>query len=193
MKLNKFTWNNGTQDSPIVLTNDQIKKLIAIGQRTDIISDVRGYITTSNHKINKFTKYQLTQQFPNLNIIYDEELADVFTIESSTDTIEEGTKTSINVLSNIGITHDFLKWKYEYSDFVIDDYISQDDIKDRIYIENGFLVVDDPQENSEWSVTLTLTAYPIYYTESDFDDIPVTSKPSITINIVAKKNYRYYC
>lgn len=187
MKLNKFTWNNGTQDSPIVLTNDQIKKLIAIGQRTDIISDIRGYITTNNRKINKFTKYQLTQQFPNLNIIYNEELADVFTIESSTDTIEEGTRTSINILSNIGITHDFLKWKYEYSDFVIDDYISQDDIKDRIHIEDGFLVVDDPQENSEWSVTLNLTAYPIYYSESEFDDIPATSKPSITINIVAKK------
>ena len=36
MKLNKFTWNNGTQSSPIVLTNDQIKKLIAIYKREDI-------------------------------------------------------------------------------------------------------------------------------------------------------------
>ena len=67
MKLNKFTWNNGTQSSPIVLTNDQIKKFIAIGQRTDIVSDVRGYVTTNSRKMQKFLKYALTQQFPNLN------------------------------------------------------------------------------------------------------------------------------
>ena len=80
MKLNKFTWNNGTQSSPIVLTNDQIKKLIAIGQRTDIVSDVRGYVTTNSRKMQKFLKYALTQQFPNLNVICDEELADTFTL-----------------------------------------------------------------------------------------------------------------
>ena len=71
MKLNKFTWNNGTQSSPIVLTNDQIKKLIAIGQRTDIVSDVRGYVTTNSRKMQKFLKYALTQQFPKLNIVCD--------------------------------------------------------------------------------------------------------------------------
>ena len=27
MKLSKYTWNNGTQSSPIILTNDQIKML----------------------------------------------------------------------------------------------------------------------------------------------------------------------
>ena len=58
MKLNKFTWNNGTQSSPIVLTNDQIKKLIAIGQREDIETTIKGYVTTSSRKIQKFLKYK---------------------------------------------------------------------------------------------------------------------------------------
>ena len=187
MKLNKFTWNNGTQSSPIVLTNDQIKKLIAIGQRTDIVSNVRGYITTNSRKMQKFLKYALTQQFPNLNVICDEELADTFTLRISSNTIKEGNRELINISTDSGITHNFLKWKYEYSDFIIDGDISQDNIKSRIRVENGFLVVDDPQENASWRVTLKLTAYPIYYNDSDFDTIPATSKPNIILTITAKK------
>ena len=68
MKLNKYTWNNGTQSSPIILTNDQIKKLIAIGQRKDIESKVSGYVTTSSRKIQKFLKYALESQFKDLDI-----------------------------------------------------------------------------------------------------------------------------
>ena len=187
MKLNKFTWNNGTQSSPIVLTNDQIKKLIAIGQRTDIVSDVRGYVTTNSRKMQKFLKYALTQQFPNLNVICDEELADTFTLRTSTNTIKEGSRELITISTDAGITHNFLKWKYEYSNFTIDGDISEDNIKSRIHVENGFLVVDDPQENASWSVTLKLTAYPIYYNDSDFATIPATSKPDIILTITAKK------
>lgn len=187
MKLNKFTWNNGTQSSPIVLTNDQIKKLIAIGQRTDIVSDVRGYVTTNSRKMQKFLKYALTQQFPNLNVICDEELADTFTLRTSINTIKEGNRELITIYTDTGITHNFLKWKYEYSNFTIDGDISEDNIKSRIHVENGFLVVDDPQENASWSVTLKLTAYPIYYNDSDFATIPATSKPDIILTITAKK------
>ena len=187
MKLNKFTWNNGTQSSPIVLTNDQIKKLIAIGQREDIVSDVRGYVTTNSRKMQKFLKYALTQQFPNLNVVCDEELADTFTLRTSINTIKEGSRELITISTDTGITHNFLKWKYEYSDFIIDGDISEQNIKDRILVENGFLVVDDPQENASWSVTLKLTAYPIYYNDSDFDTIPATSKPDIILTITAKK------
>ena len=187
MKLNKFTWNNGTQSSPIVLTNDQIKKLIAIGQRTDIVSDVKGYVTTNSRKMQKFLKYALTQQFPNLNIVCDEELADTFTLQTSVNVIKEGSKELITISTDTGITHNFLKWKYEYSDFTIDGDISEDNIKNRIHVKNGFLVVDDPKENASWSTTLKLTAYPIYYNDSDFDTIPSTSKPDIILTITAKK------
>lgn len=187
MKLNKFTWNNGTQNSPIILTNDQIKKFIAIGQKEDIVSDIRGYVTTNSRKMQKFLKYTLSQQFPNLNIICDEELADTFTLRTSVNTIKEGNRELINIFTDTGITHNFLKWKYEYSNFIIDGNISEQNIKDRIRVENGFLVVDEPKENASWSVTLKLTAYPIYYNDSDFDTIPITSKPDIILTITAKK------
>lgn len=187
MKLNKYTWNNGTQSSPIILTNDQIKKLIAIGQREDIESNVSGYITTSSRKIQKFLKYALESQFTNLNVICDEELADAFSISLATNTIKEGTREQISIDTESGINHSFLKWKYDYSNFVIDGDISEQNIKDRIRVENGYLIVDEPRENASWSVQLTLTAYPSYYSEEEFNNIPTSSKSDVVLNIVAKK------
>ena len=187
MNLKTYNWNNGTLSSPIVLTNDQIKKLIAIGQREDIETTVKGYVTTSSRKMQKFLKYALTKQFPDLNIICDEELADSFRIQTSSNIIKEGSHELITISTDAGITHDFLKWKYDYSDFVIDGDISEQNIKDRIRVENGYLVIDDPQENASWSVTLKLTAYPIYYTDDQFDSIPAVSKPDIILTITAKK------
>ena len=187
MKLNKYTWNNGTQSSPIILTNDQIKKLIAIGQREDIESNVSGYITTSSRKIQKFLKYALESQFKDLNVICNEELADTFTITLSTNTIKEGTSEPISIYTESGINHSFLKWKYDFSNFVIDGDISEQNIKDRIRVENGYLIVDEPRENASWSVQLTLTAYPSYYSEEEFSNIPTSSKSDVILNIVAKK------
>ena len=187
MNLKTYNWNNGTLSSPIVLTNDQIKKLIAIGQREDIETTVKGCVTTSSRKMQKFLKYALAKQFPDLNIICDEELADSFRIQTSSNIIKEGTRELITISTDAGITNDFLKWKYDYSNFIIDGDISEQNIKDRIRVENGYLVIDDPQENASWSVTLKLTAYPIYYTEDQFDSIPAVSKPDIILTITAKK------
>lgn len=187
MKLNKYTWNNGTQSSPIILTNDQIKKLIAIGQRKDIESKVSGYITTPSRKIYKFLKHGLESQFKDLNIIYDEELTDAFTISLATSTIKEGTREFISIYTKAGINHSFLKWKYDFSNFVIDGDISEQNIKDRIRVEEGYLVVDDPKENASWSVQLTLTAYPSYYSEEEFNNIPASDKSDIILTIIAKK------
>ena len=187
MKLNKYNWNNGTQSSPIILTNDQIKKLIAIGQREDIETNVSGYITTSSRKIQKFLKYALESQFTDLNVICDEELADAFSISLATNTIKEGTREQISIDTESGINHSFLKWKYDYSNFVIDGDLSEQNIKDRIRVENGYLIVDEPRENASWSVQLTLTAYPSYYSEEEFNNITTSNKSDIILNIVAKK------
>lgn len=187
MNLKNYTWNNGTQNSPIILTNDQIKKLIAIGQREDIESNVQGWITTSSRKMQKFLKYALERQFKDLNIICDEELPDSFRIQTSSNVIKEGTKQIINITTDTGINHDFLKWKFDFSDFVIDGDISEQNIKDRIRVENGELIVDDPKENASWSCQLQLTAYPVYYKEADLSNIPATSKPDLILTIEAKK------
>lgn len=187
MNLQNYTWNNGTQNNPIVLDNNQIKKLLAIGQTENVNTAVKGWITTSSRKMQKFLKYSLEQSFPELNIICDEALEDLFTIRATNSVIREGTKEQIIVNSDTGVTSSFLKWKYEYSDFLIDGDISQQNIKDRIRVKDGYLEVDAPKENASWSVTLKLTAYPSYYSESEFNSIPVAAKPYLTFVIMAKK------
>lgn len=187
MELKTFTWNNGTQSSPIVLSTDQIKKLLAIGKKEGLEVNVSGCITTSSRKMQKFLKYALEQQYPNLNVICDEELADSFRISLSNPEIKEGSREVISISTDTGITHDFLKWKYEFTNFQIDGDISEQNIKDRIRVEDGHLVVDDPKENASWSCQLTLTAYPVYYNEAQLGSIPAASKPDVILNIVAKK------
>ena len=187
MELKKYTWNNGTKSNPIVLTTDQIKKLIAIGQREDIESNISGWITTSSRKMQKFFKYTLEHLFPNLNIICDEELPDAFIISTSSNIIKEGTKEIIKIDTDSSITHEFLKWKYDFTEFNIKGDISEQNIKDRIRVENGQLVIDDPKENASWSVTLKLTAYPIYVSDDELSSLPITSKPYIILTIVANK------
>lgn len=187
MELKKYTWNNGTKNNPIVLTIDQIKKLIVIGQREDIENDVRGWITTSSRKMQKFFKYTLEHLFPNLNIICDEELPDTFIISTSSNIIKEGTKETIKIDTDSSITHEFLKWKYDFTEFNIEGDISEQNIKDRIRVENGQLVIDDPQENASWSTTLKLTAYPFYVSDDELSSLPITSKPYIILTIIANK------
>lgn len=187
MNLKKYTWNNGTLNSPIVLTNEQIKKFVEIGKREDIESNVSGYVTTNSRKMQKYLKYSLEQQYPNLNIVCDEELADSFTLRMDNNVFKEGTSNPIHIESDNNITHNFLKWKYEYSNTTIDGDISEQQIKNKIQVIDGKLVISEPLENASWSTTLKLTAYPIYYTEEEFNSIPVTSRPDIIITIVAKK------
>lgn len=183
--LTKFTWNNGTTNSPIVLTSTQIKKLIAIGQNKNITSDIRGCITTTSRKIQKILKYNLNNLFPNLTVICDEELADVFTISTSNTNIKEGQQEKITIANNNGIDINNVRWKFEYSNFNITGNISEQNIKDRISIQNGKLIVANPKENATWSVNLRLYAYPIYYQESQFASIPAVSKPHIDLTISA--------
>ena len=137
MELKKYTWNNGTKNNPIVLTIDQIKKLIAIGQREDIESNISGWITTSSRKMQKFFKYTLEHLFPNLNIICDEELPDTFIISTSSNIIKEGTKEIIKIDTDSSITHEFLKWKYDFTEFNIEGDISEQNIKDRKNINHS--------------------------------------------------------
>lgn len=186
MKLNKFTWNNGTQNSPIVLTTDQINKLIAISKRTDILTNISGYITTTTGKIKKALKYSLEQQCPNINIIVDEELYDNFQINVNNTTINEGTSVPINITGDNSISHSNLLWHFNYKNFSIDGDISEANIKSRIRITNGQIVVDPPQENASWEVEIEITAYPSYYEDTEFSSIPPEACASMTVTVVAE-------
>lgn len=186
MALQKFTWNNGTQSSPIVLSFEQIAALSAAGKNPDITTDIGGFITTNSHKIQKFLKLSLEEQFPKLTVVVDEELADTFRVNVSNPNINEGSSIPINITGDSGITHDYLLWNLNYKSVTIDGDISEAIIKSRIHITNGQIVVDDPQENASWQVVLEITAYPSYYEGTNLSSIPESSRPSFTVVINAK-------
>lgn len=186
MALQNFTWNNGTQSSPIVLSFEQIAALSAAGKNPDITTDIGGFITTNSRKIQKFLKLSLEEQFPKLTVVVDEELADTFGVNVSNTNINEGSSIPINITGDSGITHDYLLWNLNYKSITIDGDISEAIIKSRIHITNGQIVVDDPQENASWQVVLEITAYPSYYEGTDLSSIPESSRPSFTVVINAK-------
>lgn len=186
MALQNFTWNNGTQSSPIVLSFEQIAALSAAGKNPDITTDIGGFITTNSRKIQKFLKLSLEEQFPKLTVVVDEELADTFEVNASNPNINEGSSIPINITGDSGITHDYLLWNLNYKSITIDGDISEAIIKSRIHITNGQIVVDDPQENASWQVVLEITAYPSYYEGTELSSIPESSRPSFTVAINAK-------
>ena len=186
MALQNFTWNNGTQSSPIVLSFEQIAALSAAGKNPDITTDIGGFITTNSRKIQKFLKLSLEEQFPKLTVVVDEELADTFEVNVSNPNINEGSSIPINITGDSGITHDYLLWNLNYKSITIDGDISEAIIKSRIHITNGQIVVDDPQENASWQVVLEITAYPSYYEGTELSSIPESSRPSFTVAINAK-------
>lgn len=186
MALQNFTWNNGTQSSPIVLSFEQIAALSAAGKNPDITTDIGGFITTNSHKIQKFLKLSLEEQFPKLTVVVDEELADTFGISVNNPNINEGSSIPINITGDSGITHDYLLWHFNYKSITIDGDISETIIKSRIHITDGQLIVDNPQENASWQVVLEITAYPSYYEGTELSSIPESSRPSMTVAINAK-------
>lgn len=148
MSLTTFNWNNGSATSPIVLTNDQINVLINAATKVTNYS-VKGYITTTTGKMYKFVKATLNSLFPDLHIIKSngqpiEELADEFTINTDTDTIDEGKSLPINITGG-SITHDYINYHIDWltndENIVTSGDISAEIVKSRITIEHGIIKV----------------------------------------------------
>lgn len=191
MSLTTFNWNNGSATSPIILTNDQINVLINAATKVTNYS-VKGYITTTTGKMYKFVKATLNSLFPDLHIIKSngqpiEELADEFTINTDTDTIDEGKSLPINITGG-SITHDYLNYHIDWltndENIVTSGDISAEIVKSRITIEHGIIKVAAPTENASWAVEMKITAYPKYYEGTPLADIPAVSKPYI--NVIAQ-------
>lgn len=136
-------------------------------------------------KIRAYTNYGFPSAIKSIK--YTRREHDIFDINISQNTIKEGTRHYIQFYAASLISFNDLKWKYDFSNFDIDGDISEQTIKARIRAADNDLIVDDPKENASWRVKLTLTAYPKYYLEEEFDNIPLNNKRSITVDIIAKK------
>lgn len=192
MSLTTFNWNNGSLNSPIVLTTDDIEVLIEGASKVENYS-VKGYITTPTGKMYKFIKETLNTLFPDLHIIKSngnpiEELPDEFTISIDNTTIDEGKSTPINITGG-SITHDYLNYDIEYltddENIVTSGDISAEIVKSRITVEHGIIKVTAPTENADWTVDMKITAYPKYYEGVELSEIPAVSRPYVLVRAQA--------
>lgn len=177
MALQTYTWNNGTSENPVELNQSQLSLLLKLALDANVQSDVRGHITTSSGKIQKYTKWQLEQKYENL-VIHAEEEADIFSIRPLRSAINEGESTEIIVT---GMSSSSVKFRLAHS-FRGVSGISQSAAEARIHMNGNILVVDNPQENAAWVDALTIQAIPIY--EEWGDDV---TPQTCTVTITAKE------
>jgi hypothetical protein len=159
--IQNFTWNNGTLESPIVLTTQQISTLISAGNNPDINTSVKGVIKSSTG-IYKYLKYALTKLYGSDLTVLGEEVADSFQISAPTSNLLEGNSMTLNVSSSSGMTAEDLQYKLIFGTVKTDNVLDEDTIKSRISINNGILQISQAQENGSWEIPVTVKACPLY-------------------------------
>jgi hypothetical protein len=172
--IQNFTWNNGTLESPIVLTPKQISALVSAGDNPDINASVKGVIKSSA-SLYKHVRYALNRLYGNDLTLINEDLTDVFKISAPSSNLLEGNSMSIKVDSSTGMSTKDLQYVLLFDSIQTDGEISEDTIKSRISIENGILKIAPAQENSSWSVSVTVRAYPLYEDISTSDNYEDTT------------------
>ena len=180
MALEKFVWNNGTKDNPIVLTQNQITKLINIHDIPNLTTEISGYINTTSKTITGTQYYKLKRLFPNLTVLakisFEEFLLSLPSV------IYEDSITNINITTIHNITINDITIEIESLSFVesVGDY--ENDIKNRIRIENNKLIVEPPQENVSWKLNAVIIAYPKYYENKEL--VPSNEIVRKTVSII---------
>lgn len=177
MALKKFTFHEGTTDNPVVLSQRQIRGLVALSLDENISREninVNSVVKAESGKMYK-SEYNAISSL-GFTIIDTTQEADEFSIYfANTADLYEGNSREI-YSTNISIEQ--LDFKISSHEIIISSgNISDDIIKERIHIENGMLIVDAPQENSTWQDTITIQANPKYdITNKVFTKVPITVK-----------------
>lgn len=180
MALEKFVWNNGTIDNPIILTQNQITKLINIHDIPNLTTEISGYINTTSKTITGTQYYKLKTLFPNLTVLakisFEEFLLSLPSV------IYEDSITDINITTIHNITINDITTEIESLTFVESAGDYENDIKNRIRIENNKLIVEAPQENVSWKLNAVIIAYPKYYENKE--SVPSNEIVRKTVSIV---------
>ena len=99
--------------------------------------------------------------FPNLTVLakisFEEFLLSLPSV------IYEDSITDINITTIHNITINDITTEIESLSFVESAGDYENDIKNRIRIENNKLIVESPQENVSWKLNAIIIAYPKYY------------------------------
>lgn len=186
MKIEKFTWKNGTESNPVPLTKTMMVKLITAANSGNIEMDVSGhYNAAQNLSIESSIIQSLNHLFDNKFVYHGTVIPDKFSINVSANIIQEGNRA---LISSTGIDLQFLQFACVFydEDIVIDAnspaQISKDIIKSRFSLNNEELVtvngvqhatlsVAQAQENAEWTANFYILACPKYDTDGSQIDV----------------------
>ncbi len=180
MALQTFTWNNGTNTNPVELTSSQLANLLKLALNENVVSDVRGHITTASGQIAKYTKWQLNQKYGENLVIHAEEIEDSITLIPVRSEINEGERTDI---IPTGMTPSSIKFRLLHS-FRNVYGISQSAAQARIHMEGNSLVVNVPEENASWVDEVTVQAIPVY---EDWSTVNPNAIASCVVTVTAKE------
>jgi len=178
MAIQKFTWSNGTVDSPITLTENQMDTLIKAGQNLSIDAQVSGVYTTPDagdgtHPLKSYLYYVLEDLYEGKLVKADEVtlVEDVVRLSvGGVATMDEGTHTAITATGQVPLTYLHFDYTIVQSNGTV-----PANLLNRIRVvpnlgdttgRTGNIVVDAPTENTTWDATIRIVAYPSYL-ESD--------------------------
>lgn len=187
MKLEKFVWNNGTKDNPIILTDDEINTLLELKKQDNIEFNVSGYITTSTNKIQKYLKYEIEQAYPNLTITA-QVINDNITIGLRSTNINEG-ESIICYNTAIGLELKYIRCKFTHKINITHGTIDEQSIIDSVsYNHNNYTIATQiPRFNASWTDEVTAKFYPFYEDSSTTNAVTL----KFTIKAIAIENIQF--
>lgn len=193
MALTNFKWVNGTAESPITLSTDEIGVLLAAKQSGEITMEVGGYYNTTSGSIRNYL-YQIVDDLFEHNLIYTGAPStivpdDVQISLEGVESMNEGTK--IRIVSTGNVPMEYLSFDFTYVSGSVDTpaNITQrmSVVKEKDTSDNDvwYLKVANPTENTTWNALLNITAYPSYLTSVPSSGASNRADVNIRVNAVA--------
>lgn len=183
--LRNYNWEQGTQDSPVLLTGAEFNKLTALIEESNrvgsnINADIRGWVQVGQ-SITSYQKYLAelakdSQGNPLLHIVNTQIDPVSYTVIPQSNRIKEGDSTKLNIN---GISLSALKFR------ITNHTVQSLDYQERTTIDTqlGYVRVAPAQENTTWTDVVTIQTCPIWEEWTDQDASIVEF--DVTVNAVA--------
>ena len=176
IKLNTFKVDEGTAESPFILSDKEVKTLYDIALEDIPNKEVKGYVTTESRKIKAYYKHILETNFPKL-VVDAVAIEDAWTVTLLSSRIQEGNSTQF-IVSNLPLST--LSCEVGTINLSLTSGIySEADVRKNLTVDlkNGVISYAAPTSNAGWTAVIELKFYPSYTTnpqESDYKKVYLT-------------------
>jgi hypothetical protein len=176
IKLNTFKVDEGTAESPFILSDKEVKTLYDIALEDIPNKEVKGYVTTESRKIKAYYKHILETNFPKL-VVDAVAIEDAWTVTLLSSRIQEGNSTQF-IVSNLPLST--LSCEVGTINLSLTSGIySEADVRKNLTVDlkNGVISYVAPTSNAGWTAVIELKFYPSYTTnpqEGDYKKVYLT-------------------